>query len=125
VAVILVIEDDPQVRMLIQELLSTNGYQIKEATNGQEGIDAYRKNPVDLVIIDIFLPEKGGYEVIQELTHEFPDVTIFAISGGLSQREVDVLRTAEMLGAKRTFEKPLDLASLLHAIHEELDEASS
>jgi len=124
VPVILVIDDDPQVRMVLSEMLSTKGYKIEEARNGKEGIDAYRKNPADLVIIDIFLPEKGGYEVIQELIHEIPEITIFAISGGLSQRDIPVLRTAKLLGAKQTFEKPLDLTSLLHAIREELEEAS-
>jgi CheY-like chemotaxis protein len=113
---ILVMDDDPQVRIILQRLLEKNGYEVVDAPDGKEGTRLFRQQPADLVITDIFMPEKDGIEVIQELTEDFPDVRIIAISGGGKTGKLDFLPHAEALGAHLTFRKPLDLKELLDAV---------
>ena len=80
---ILVIDDDRDVRMCILNILEEAGYSMFEADNGNTGIAIVRNNPLDLVIVDLFMPVKEGIETVIELRKEFPDLKILAISGGI------------------------------------------
>ena len=97
---ILIIEDDVWERELFKDILEHAGYGVLEAPDGKVGMRLYRQHPCDLVVTDIFMPEKDGHALILELLQEFPDANIFAITGKKSfepQMELDI---AETLGAK-------------------------
>ena len=79
---ILIVDDETDLRGMFKMLFESNGYEVIEASNGNEAIELYRSSPVDLIIMDVFMPEKEGIETILELTSEFPDVNVIAISGG-------------------------------------------
>ena len=115
---ILIIDDDNQFRTMLRQLLERNGYEIKEASGGKEGIELYRKSPTDLIITDLIMPGKDGIETIQEFKKDFPDIKIIAISGGGRLGPQDYLHLAKMLGAQRTLTKPIELSELLDAIEE-------
>ncbi|MDH3357809.1 MAG: response regulator [Desulfobacteraceae bacterium] len=115
---ILIIDDDNQFRTMLRKMVERNGYEVIEASDGKEGIKLYRKNPTDLIITDLIMPEKDGIETIQELRKDFPDVKIIAISGGGRLGPHDYLHLAKMLGAQRTLTKPIELDELLKAIEE-------
>ncbi len=121
-AKILIIDDDVQIRKLLQNLLDRAGYEVAVAADGKEGLDAYRRAPADLIITDLIMPEKEGIEMILELRQESPVVKIIAISGGARIAPENYLRMAESLGASRTFSKPVDRKALLAAIEELLAE---
>ena len=61
-AKILIIDDEKQIRKVMRKLLEKEGHTIAEAENGAEGIDVFRKQPADLIITDIIMPEKEGIE---------------------------------------------------------------
>lgn len=116
---ILLVEDDPQVRSMMSETLTQEGYAVDEAINGKEAVAHFRETPADLVITDIIMPEQDGVETIHTLRREFPDVNIIAISGGSANiRGEYLLGTANALGAVKTFNKPVDMAELLNTIKE-------
>jgi CheY-like chemotaxis protein len=115
---ILVIDDDNEVRELICTLLRRQGHDVTEAADGKEGIHSYRNNPVDLIITDLFMPVKEGLETIVDLRREFPELKIIAISGGNREGPGNYLKTAELCGASRIFQKPFDNAQLLAAVDE-------
>jgi len=115
---ILIIDDDNQFRTMLRKMVERNGYEVIEASDGKEGIKLYRKNPTDLIITDLIMPEKDGIETIQELRKDFTDVKIIAISGGGRLGPHDYLHLAKMLGAQRTLTKPIELDELLKAIEE-------
>ena len=117
---ILIIDDDAQVLDVIHLALAREGYEVLKASNGKEGIKLHRKNPVDLVITDLIMPEKDGIETILELTAEFPEVKIIAISGGGHIGPEDYLLMANMFGAKRTLAKPIERNDLVKAVKEVL-----
>ncbi len=72
----------------------------------------------DLIIMDVFMPEKEGIETILELTSEFPDVNVIAISGGGKVGTRDCLDSALEFGAKRVFTKPVTADRLLRAVEQ-------
>lgn len=105
---ILIIDDDGQFRRLLRQFLEREGYEIFEASNGKEGIKAYRNLRTDLVVTDIIMPEMEGVETIMQLCMEFPGIKIAAISGGGRNTPDSYLSMAEKLGACFIMEKPLD-----------------
>ena len=121
---ILVIDDDAQIRKLLQSLLERAGYEVALAADGKEGLQAYRSQPADLIITDLIMPEKEGIEMILEIRQANPAVKIIAISGGARIAPDNYLRMAESLGAGRTFSKPVDRDALLAAVSELLSDGS-
>ena len=113
---ILVIDDDEQVRALLYEILDRAGFEVVEAANGLEGVNAYRRAPTDLIITDLIMPEKEGVETILELRGEFPSVRIVAISGGGRNGAQDYLSIAARLGARRVVAKPFSRQEILDAV---------
>jgi DNA-binding response OmpR family regulator len=115
---ILVADDDAQVRAMLSKTLTRAGFQVLEAVDGNEAMRQFDRDPPDLAIIDIVMPEKEGIETILELRREHPDVKIIAISGGGRNNPEGYLSTARNLGAHRTFTKPVDREELLAAVSE-------
>ena len=114
---ILVIDDDRDVRICILDNLEAAGYSVFGADNGNTGIAIFRSDPVDLVIVDLFMPEKEGIETIIELRRGFPDLKILAISGGIpGYGPDDFLHIAQKLGADGSLDKPFTMQHLLSVI---------
>ena len=119
-AKILIIDDEEQVRLYLRSILEPEGYEVVEAPDGKVGLQLYREEPVDLIITDVFMPEKEGLETIRELRSEYPEVKIIAISGGGRDIDLDFLPLAKQLGALRTLKKPFDRQEMLDAVKEVL-----
>jgi len=114
---ILVIDDDDDVRRLICKMLETEGYELLEATNGDEGLRIIKKQSgVNVVISDLIMPEKEGLETIRELRKDFPEVKILAISGGGKIDSDNYLVIAKGLGADLTLNKPFTRQDLIDSI---------
>ncbi len=115
---VLVIDDDKQIRDLLRQVLEESGYDVKDASDGNVGINLYRENPTDLVITDIIMPEKEGLETIMDFRREFIDVKIIAISGGGAVAPDEYLHMAKKIGALKTFVKPFSLREIIEAVDE-------
>ncbi len=119
---ILIIEDEEMMREFLRELLEEAGYQVEEAENGVVGVELYRKAPADLVITDLFMPEKDGIEAVLELQSDFPEVKIIAVSGGSRMGRIDLLSVVGDLGVQRVFRKPFHTSEVLEAVKELLEQ---
>jgi DNA-binding response OmpR family regulator len=117
-ASILVMDDEAPIRTLLSIALQSAGYTVVEAANGREGLQLYRQRPADLVIVDLLMPELNGSDTIIELTREFLDIKVIAISGVFSEERLQ--KTARLLGARRTLRKPFGIEELLSAVRYEL-----
>ncbi len=117
-ALILVVDDDNQIRRMLRRILEKEGYEVVEAIDGDEAMRIYQERPVDLVITDLIMPKKEGIETIIELRRIFPEVKIIAISGGGRVGPAIYLTMAEKLGASRIFTKPFEKDELLAAVKE-------
>ena len=115
---ILVIDDDDSLSTLLRRVLESDGYEVLEASNGNIALEMQRESPAELIITDIFMPEKEGTEFIMDMSVEFPKVKVIAMSGGGNVDDVDFLNLAENLGALKTFQKPFKQADILAAVKE-------
>ena len=107
-------DDEPDTRILIEEILASAGYEVVLAADGLEGMRQYHSAPVDLALVDLFMPNREGLETIKELRHQFPDFPIIAMSGhSLAQ---PLLSVARRLGATEVLQKPFLPEELLEAI---------
>ena len=111
---ILVIDDDPDMRALLEQTLKSAGHEVALAADGRQGVDQYRANPADLVITDLYMPGQEGLETIIELRKRFPEAAIMAVSGRATA--ATMLSVAQKLGALEVLQKPFDTAELLAAV---------
>ena len=113
---ILIIDDDAATRRILEHALTSAGHEVAAASDGEQGIQLHRLRPADLVITDLFMPNKEGIETIAELTREFPQLAIIAMSGGHAT-SASMLKVAQLLGEVRVLEKPFDSETLLAAVN--------
>ena len=124
-ALILIIDDEPQIRAMLKLMLERDGYEVAEAPDGIEGIRVYRQKPADLIITDLIMPNKDGIGMIIDLKKEFPNVKIIAMSGGGLNKPEGYLRGAKKLGAAYTLTKPIDRDEMLRTIKDVLKAPST
>jgi len=121
-AKILVIDDDELLRGALRAVLEGAGHEVLEAADGNAGLRLQRERAADLLLVDIFMPERDGLEVIKALQSQTPRPKIIALSGGGKTGQIEVLRAAAAFGASRTLLKPFQPRELLTAIRELLEE---
>lgn len=120
---ILIIDDDVKFLKMFRQMLERAGHEVMEAPNGKIGVRLFREEQAELIITDLFMPEKEGIELIMELKQEFPTLKIIAISGGGRKGKVNILEAAETLGADRSFSKPFERQGILEAIQELVEDS--
>lgn len=113
---ILVVDDDPILRAIAEEILSAEGHDVTEAENGRAAIAAARAQPFDLVVTDILMPEVDGLELIRQLREAGSNVRILAVSSGGKYSSKDVLAWAKGVGADAVLHKPLQRARLIETV---------
>jgi len=113
VKTVLVVDDDPSIRALIRLYLEGAGYAVIEAADGRRAMQALAGQAVDLVVLDIFMPEMDGLEVLQVLRNQCQSCKVMAISGGSAKIGMDLLGHATIFGADAVLEKPFGAATLL------------
>ena len=121
---ILVMDDDPQVRRLIERILSQAGHRVHSAANGRDGLRLFEASRPDLVITDIVMPQQEGVETIHALRRAGHALPIIAISGNGTDAGAEYLRIAGRIGADRTLSKPFRVQQLLDAVEALLRRAS-
>jgi len=122
---IMVIDDDEAIRDLLKAILEREGYEVTSAADGKEAIRLFRRNPSDLIITDIIMPQQEGLKTISDLRREHPEVRIIAISGGGQYGLGEYLDVATALGADQTFAKPFDRLELVKAVRKLLSQKRS
>jgi len=116
VALILLVDDDPQMLRLLTDIIKLDGHEALMAEDGELALAYFEHQAPDLVITDILMPNKEGLEFISEVREMHPDLKIIAYSGGGSSDPESYLEFASGMGADRVFSKPMPLASLREEI---------
>ncbi len=115
-AKILIVDDDEPFRYFMRALLERVSHTVIEARNGVEGVRGFQREQPDLVIVDLFMPEKDGIETIVELKRIKSSVRVIAISAGAYQGELQMLEVAKRLGALRCMPKAFDGHEFLRTV---------
>jgi len=116
---ILLVDDDPTVRDSLNNVLVSEGYQVIPARNGQEAIDLANTASVDLVLLDLNMPVKNGWDTFERLTAEHPLISIIIATARPNQ-----LFTSVSAGAGALLEKPIEIPMLLQTMEKLLDETA-
>jgi two-component system KDP operon response regulator KdpE len=111
-ATILVVDDEPQIRRVMRSTLSTRGYVITEANNGEEAIESVHKNRPDLVLLDVNMPGIGGLEACREIRRS-SDAPIIMLTVRNAERDKVLALDA---GADDYVVKPFGIEELLARI---------
>ncbi|MFO7923336.1 MAG: sigma-54 dependent transcriptional regulator [Bacteroidales bacterium] len=117
---ILVIDDEKSIRNSLKEVLEYEKHSIDLSSDGDEGLDMFRKNKYDVVLLDIKMPGIDGIEVLENIMSESSDIPVIMISG---HGNIDTAVEAIKKGAYDFIEKPLDLNRLLITIRNALDKS--
>ncbi len=121
---ILVVEDDPVNQMILSDFLAANGYETVAASTGPEGIARFESDAPDLLLVDVQLPRKNGFEVVREIKGRpnGKDTPIVLMSAVYTDRDQSS-RTVQ-LGtlADGYLSKPFDLVQLLTTVRQLLGE---
>jgi DNA-binding response OmpR family regulator len=118
---ILIMDDDAEIIESLQAILESRGYRVSTARDGSTGLDMAEAEPPDLLILDMMMPKKSGFLVLEKLRTR-PDglLPTIMMTGNEGSRH---RAYAEMLGVKEYLRKPFPLDKLLKAIREALTEA--
>ena len=113
---ILVVEDDPSVRGLLQTLLSAEGYDVATASDGLAGLVKATSSPPALVLLDLMMPDLGGVRVLEEMRDdpELSDIPVIVVTGKVDA--VPGMRS--LLGEDNVFLKPFAVGELLARVGE-------
>lgn len=112
---VLLVEDAPFLRYAFGRLLRLQGFEVREANDGQEALNALEDFHPDLILTDLMMPVMGGLELINQIraNPETAHVSIVAITADATQRAIDMARQA---GADDVITKPVDLPDLLERL---------
>jgi len=115
---ILLIDDSRSALAAAEQILTEAGHTVIACLSANDAMELAGRTKVDLIITDIYMPEKDGLEVIHEASRICPGLPVLAVSSATGTK--DMLRTARILGASSTLQKPFSRQSLLQAVSEAL-----
>lgn len=123
-AIILLIEDEPDINLLARTALMVKGYEVLWAFNGTDGISLAKENQIDLIVLDVSMPEMNGYEVAAQLKkeEETKDIPIVFFSAFVQKSEI---QKGLELGAIGYINKPFDTEKFPMKINELLQKSSN
>jgi CheY-like chemotaxis protein len=111
---ILVVDDDPQITRLFQRILERGGYAVTTTASGEKALEAIRREAIQLVVLDLSMPETDGFEVLKVLRSGGPGPKVLVISGFLQGA---LLHAAELVGAAATLSKTEAPGRLLETVN--------
>ncbi len=114
---VLIVDDDASVRQSISGVLQNAGYEVLQAGDGQEALAKFNAKEIDLLLLDLNMPNKSGWDTFEGFTGKNPTLPTIIITGQSRQSEM-----AMAAGVGALMEKPLDVSQLLQTMQELLTE---
>jgi diguanylate cyclase (GGDEF)-like protein len=103
---VLIVDDNPDLRESLEALLTALGFEADTASNGHEAVDRLKETEYSFLLTDMKMPEMDGLQLIKHVNHEYPDISIIAMTGySEGYRYVDVINA----GASDFLKKPFDI----------------
>ncbi|MEC4889129.1 MAG: PAS domain S-box protein, partial [Nitrospira sp.] len=113
---ILVVDDDAQIRTMIEDLLTDEPCEVRTCATAQEARRCLQGYAADVLLVDMLMPDTDGVETIQTVQRDWPALKIIAMSGGGAVNAEIYLSLAKKFGARDTLRKPFSKRDLLRAI---------
>jgi len=113
---VLIVDDQPGIRLLLNEVVKKEGYSTYLAANGIEAL-RYAEEGMDCVLLDMKIPGMDGIEILKRLKEKWPQLPVFMMT---AYGELDVVQEALDLGAIRYFTKPFDIFEVRDEVNKTL-----
>jgi DNA-binding response OmpR family regulator len=110
---VVVVEDDKSVRDLLETVLVSEGFRVRTARDGLEGLLKIRMLQPAALLLDIMMPDVGGLRVLDELGTEHAGVPVIVVTGKPQAAE----EARQRLGKDNVFDKPFDVDALIARVH--------
>jgi len=110
---IMIVDDEPDILIVLGEFLSKEGFKVLTAKDGRQAIEKIKEHKVDLVLLDMAMPNMNGIETLRELKKLKPEVSVIMIT---AYRDAEKVVEAFRLGAYDCIFKPFDLKYLRQAV---------
>jgi CheY-like chemotaxis protein len=117
---VLIIDDDPAVRLVLRAALAAAGHDVREAADGAAGVALYRADPADVVVCDLHMPVLDGPGAMRALRRLDPGARLIAMTGSTAVPGGDCLPLGGGLGAARLLRKPFPVREAVAAVAEAL-----
>jgi DNA-binding response OmpR family regulator len=117
-AVVLIADDEPYIRDVIRRALPSSDYTILEASEGNETLDLIQNNRVDVLILDLVMPQKGGIETFMELRALNKDLKIIVITGKIRTEDDAIQGLTDQFKVDAVVSKPFDIQELVQKVKE-------
>jgi DNA-binding NtrC family response regulator len=114
---ILVVDDDPEVRMATRDFLSSKGYDVSVAEGGRDALRQLDSSPADVVLLDVAMPDMDGLETLKRIVSAHPNLPVIMVTGNA---DIEITSKVLQLGAADYVPKPFDLDYLNQAIRIQL-----
>lgn len=121
-ALILVADDEGPIRAVVGRILRANGHDVVEAANGLEACRMAREHEVDLAIIDVVMPEKGGMDAIVDMHRDCKGLKMIVMSGKVNVDSTAFQVFTKQFGVSRILDKPFGAEALIDAVDSALSQ---
>jgi len=111
---VLIVDDDEVTRKTYGEVLAAKGYEVSYAKDGELAVELYQQHPYSVVIVDLVMPKKNGFQVIEDIRKMDHNARIVAITG----KSPEHLYLAEAKGAHKVLVKPVRPLELLQVVND-------
>lgn len=122
-ALVLVVDDEARIRKVLELILTGLEHDVLTCVDGRAALVAIDQASVDAVITDLIMPNMDGIELLRSLKESHPRLPVLAMAGGGPYDTRVLLRTAELLGAVATLEKPFSRREVAQAMERALGHA--
>ncbi|HEX7955763.1 MAG TPA: sigma-54 dependent transcriptional regulator, partial [Pyrinomonadaceae bacterium] len=115
---LLIVDDEPGMRQLLSHVFGRAGHEVRAAENGAKALELLRREPADLVVSDVKMPDMGGIELLRHLREFLPDAAVVMMTAFAT---VETAREAFKLGADDFIQKPFDVDELKLIVEKALE----
>ncbi|MFC5466469.1 response regulator [Lederbergia graminis] len=110
---VLIVDDQFGIRVLLNEILQREGYDLYQAANGLQALAITKKQSPDLVLLDMKIPGMDGLEILEEMKKINPDIRVIIMT---AYGELEMIEASKELGALAHFSKPFDIDEIRRAV---------
>ncbi|PIC85191.1 two-component system response regulator [Sporosarcina sp. P20a] len=115
---LLIVDDQPGIRLLLEEIFKPTGIMTALASNGKEALEIVRKQNPDCVLLDMKMPGMNGVEVLREIRTISPEAIVMMMT---AYSEIELLNDADKLGIDQHFTKPFDIFEVRDSVLRRLE----
>ena len=121
----LVVDDDEGMSAYVSETLRQEGFEVFLASTGEKGVGLFRNERISIVLLDICMGNKDGFETLMEIRRCSPEARVITMSGYREYRGLDVEQWSEKLGAIIVLPKPFTRDELINCVRDALSRGNT